>query len=275
MTTYAERQQEAAFRDEIVRVCRLAWEKDLVAASDGNASIRLGPDRVLVTPSGLSKGFLSAADVVLTDMDGKPVQSFYRGDAKRKPTSEIILHLEVYRQRPDVRAVLHAHPPIATAFSIAGVSLAQCVLPEVIVNLGSIPTTAYATPSTVEGAEVIRDLIHDYDALILDRHGTVTVGPSLFDAYMKLEKVEHLASITLTARQLGRVGLLPQEEVRKLVEIRRQKLGLPPDYGGPGCVLCGACGREAGAAGPGNVSDEEFVRQVAATVARELGKQLS
>jgi L-fuculose-phosphate aldolase len=272
LTTYAERQQEAAFRDEIVRVCRLLWEKDLVAASDGNASIRLSPDRVLVTPSGLSKGFLAAADVVLTDMDGKPVQSFYRGDARRKPTSEIILHLEVYRQRPDVRAVLHAHPPIATAFSIAGVSLAQCVLPEVIVNLGSIPTTAYATPSTAEGAEVIRDLIHDYDALILDRHGTVTVGPNLFDAYMKLEKVEHLASITLTARQLGRVGLLPQEEVRRLVEIRRQKLGLPPDYEGPGCVLCGACGREGS---PGNVSDDELVRQVAATVARELGKQLS
>ena len=270
MTTYAERQQEAALREEIVRVCRLLWEKDLIAATDGNASVRLGKDRLLVTPSGLSKGFLSTSDVVVTDMEGKPVRSFYDG-AKRMATSEIALHLEVYRQRPDVRAVLHAHPPVATAFTIAGISLAQCVLPEVVVNLGSIPTTAYATPSTAAGAEVIRDLIRDHDALILDRHGTVTVGPTLFDAYMKLEKVEHLARITLAARQLGRVGLLPQEEVRKLVEMRRQKLGLPPDYEGPGCVLCGACGREASG---GDVSDEELVRQVAATVARELSKQL-
>jgi len=271
LTTYAERQQEAALREEIVRVCRLVWEKGFVAASDGNASVRLGRDRLLVTPSGLSKGFLSASDVVLTDLEGKPVRSFYRGDARRKPTSEIVLHVEVYRQRPDVRAVLHAHPPLAIAFTIAGISLAQCVLPEVVVNLGSIPTTAYATPATAQGGEVIRDLIRDHDALILDRHGTVTVGPTLFDAYMKLEKIEHLAHVTLAARQLGRVGLLPQEEVRKLVEIRREKLGLPPDYEGPGCVLCGACGREASG---GDVLDEELVRQVAATVARELGKQL-
>lgn len=271
MTTYAERQQEAALREEMVRVCRLVWEKDWVAASDGNASVRVGRERLLVTPSGLSKGFLSASDAVVTDLQGKPVRSSYNG-AARTPTSEIELHLEVYRQRPDVGAVLHAHPPTATAFTIAGVSLAQCVLPEVVVNLGSIPTTAYATPSTVAGAEVIRELIHDHDALILDRHGTVTVGPTLFDAYMKLEKVEHLARITLTARQLGRVGLLPQEEVRKLVEMRRRKLGLPPDYEGPGCVLCGACGREASG---GDIADEELVRQVAASVARELRKQLA
>jgi L-fuculose-phosphate aldolase len=271
VTTYSERQQEAGLREEIVRVCRLVWEKGWVAASDGNASIRMGRDRLLVTPSGMSKGFFSASDVLMTDLEGEPVGSRY-GGTKRVPTSEIALHLEVYRQRPDVRAVLHAHPPITIAFTIAGVSLAQCVLPEVIVNLGSIPTTAYATPSTVEGAEVIRGLIQDHDALILDRHGTVTVGSTLFDAYMKLEKVEHLARVTLAARQLGRVGLLPPEQVRKLIEMRREKLGLPPDYDGPGCVLCGACGRESSET---PVSDEELVRQVAEVVARELSKQLS
>jgi L-fuculose-phosphate aldolase len=271
LTTYSERQQEAALREEIVRVCRLVWERGWVAASDGNASIRLGRDRLLVTPSGLSKGFLSASDIVIANLEGEPVASHY-GRPKHMPTSEIALHVEVYRQRPDVRAVLHAHPPITIAFTIAGVSLAQCVLPEVVVNLGSIPTTAYATPSTVESAEVIHELIPKHDALILDRHGTVTVGPTLFDAYMKLEKVEHLAQVTLAARQLGRVGLLPQEQVRKLIEMRREKLGLPPDYDGPGCVLCGACGRESSAA---PASDEELVRQVAETVARELSKQLS
>jgi L-fuculose-phosphate aldolase len=270
MATYSERQQEAVLREEMVRVCRLMWEKGWVAASDGNASIRLGQDRLLVTPSGMSKGFFAASDVLVTNLQGEPVVSQY-ARSKRVPTSEIALHLEVYRQRADVRAVLHAHPPLTIAFTIAGVSLAQCVLPEVVVNLGSIPTTAYATPSTAEGAEVIRELIHDHDALILDRHGTVTVGATLFDAYMKLEKVEHLAQVTLAARQLGRVGLLPPDQVRKLIEMRREKLGLPPDYDGPGCVLCGACGRESSGV---PTSDEELVRQVAETVVRELSKQL-
>jgi len=277
LTTYAERQREAALREEVVRVCRLIWEKGFVAASDGNASVRLGQDRLLVTPSGFSKGFLSPSDIVVTDMEGKPIRSFSHDSSKLKPSSEILLHLEVYRQRPDVQAVVHAHPPLAIAFTIAGISLAQCVLPEVVVNLGSIPTTAYATPSTPEGPQVIRDLIRDHDALILDRHGTVTVGKTLFEAYMKLEKIEHLAQVTLAARQLGRVGLLPQAEVRKLVEMRREKLGLPPDYDGPGCVLCGACGRETtdNTGDSSQWSDEELVRRVAATVARELGKQLS
>ena len=272
MATYTERQQESALREEIVRVCRLVWEKGLVAASDGNASVRLGRDRLLVTPCALSKGFLTVRDIVLTDLDGHPVRSVYPGQVCHDPTSEIALHLEVYRQRPDVRAVLHAHPPITTAFTIAGISLAQCVLPEVVVNLGSIPTTAYATPSTVEGAHAIHELICEHDALILDRHGTVTVGPTLFEAYLKLEKVEHLAAITLAARQLGKVGMLPQEEVRKLVAMRRQKLGLPAEYEGPGCVLCGACGKEAS---PTGVLDEELARRVAGIVARELGKQPS
>ncbi len=276
MTTYTERQQEAELRAEVVRICRLLWEKGFVAASDGNVSVRLGQDRLLATPSGFSKGFLSASDVVLCNLEGHSVYSSYQRVERCRPSSEILLHLEVYRQRPDVRAVVHAHPPIAIAFTIAGISLAQCVLPEVVVNLGRIPTTAYATPSTAEGPQVIRELIREHDAVILDRHGSVTVGESLFDAYMKLEKVEHLAQVTLAARQLGRVGLLPQEEVRKLVEMRRQKLGLPPDYQGPGCVNCGACGRETTdrAFHAVDTSDDELVRRVAEIVAREVQKQL-
>jgi len=272
LTTYSERQREGALREEIVRVCRLMWERDFVAATDGNVSVRVGRDHMLVTPSGMSKGFLSPSDVVMTDMEGTPVQSYSHSGASRKPTSEIVLHLEVYRRRRDVQAVVHAHPPLAVAFTIAGISLAQCVLPEVVINLGAVPTTAYATPSTAEGGDVIRDVIADHDALILDRHGSVTVGKTLFDAYMKLEKVEHLARVTLAARQLGRVGLLPQEEVHKLVQMRREKLGLPPDYQGPGCVQCGACGREAS---DSDASDDELVRRVAETVVRELSRQLS
>jgi L-fuculose-phosphate aldolase len=163
----------------------------------------------------------------------------------------------------------------AIAFTIAGISLTQCVLPEVVINLGSIPTTAYATPSSPEGPLVIRELIRDHDALIIDRHGSVTVGPSLFEAYMKLEKIEHLAHVTLAARQLGRVSELPLEEVRKLVAARRKALGLPPEYEGPGCVNCGACGKSGKAASADNDSDEELVRRVTETVLREVRKQLA
>lgn len=274
---YAERQQETTLREEVVRVCRLMWEKGFVAASDGNVSVRLGEEHLLTTPSGVSKGFLSPSDVVLCDMEGKAVRSFGRDARKCNPSSEILLHLEVYRQRPDVQAVVHAHPPLAIAFTIAGIALTQCVLPEVIVNLGSIPTTAYATPATPEGPAVIRELIRNHDALLIDRHGTVTVGTSLFDAYMKLEKVEHLAQVTLAARQLGRVSELPPEEVRKLVAIRRKALGLPAEYEGPGCVHCGACGKEAqtGPAGSGDIPEEDLVRRVAEAVAHEVRKQLA
>ncbi len=276
MTTYSERQKESGLRDEVVRVCRLMWEKGFVAASDGNVSVRLGKQHLLTTPSGVSKGFLSAADVVLIDMDGNPVGSAAHGAKLPKPSSEILLHLEVYRQRPDVQAVVHAHPPLAIAFTIAGIPLTQCVLPEVIVNLGSIPTTAYATPSSAEGPVVIRELIRNHDALIVDRHGSVTVGKTLFDAYMKLEKVEHLAHVTLAARQLGRVSELPPEEVRKLVAARRKALGLPEEYQGPGCVNCGACGKQpAGGEAAAEGSDEELAKRVAASVARELGKYVS
>ncbi len=276
MTTYSERQQEAELRTEVVRICRLMWEKGFVAASDGNVSVRLGSRWLLTTPSGYSKGFLSPSDVVLCDLEGRAVRSSYQNSGSCTPSSEILLHLEVYRQRADVQAVVHAHPPITIAFTIAGISLAQCVLPEVVVNLGQIPTTAYATPSSPEGPEVIRKLIRGHDALIVDRHGTVTVGQTLFEAYMKLEKVEHLAQITLAARQLGRVGLLPQEEVRKLVEMRRQKLGLPPDYQGDGCVNCGACGRETtgGPLDSVELADQDLARRVAEIVTREVKNQL-
>jgi L-fuculose-phosphate aldolase len=234
LTTYAERRQEAELRAEVVRISRLMWEEGFVAASDGNVSVRLGRDRLLATPSGHSKGFLSTADVVLCDLEGRPVRSSYQSDSKREPSSEILLHLAVYRHRADVRAVVHAHPPTAIAFSIAGISLAQCVLPEVVVNLGTVPTTAYATPSSPEGPEV-----------------------------------------TLAARQLGRVGLLPPEEVRKLIEMRREKLGLPADYEGPGCINCGACGRDTSSrpSSVAGLSEEELVRRVAEMVAREVQQQ--
>jgi L-fuculose-phosphate aldolase len=150
------------------------------------------------------------------------------------------MHLEVYGQRPDVGAVIHAHPPLATAFTVAGISLAQCVIPEVVLTMGTIPTTEYATPSTEAGREAVRELIRKHDALVLDRHGALTVGPDLISAYRKLEKVEHCAQVTLAARQLGNVRTLPPEEVRRL-EAMRAELGLGKSV--QACSNCGTCGK--------------------------------
>ena len=277
MTTYAQRLTEHELRAEIVRISRLLWERGFVAATDGNVSARLGEDKVIITPSGFSKGFIKPEQLIVTDMDGKLIPSYARGNRGLRPSSETPLHLEVYRQRADVQAVVHAHPPITVAFTIAGISLAQCVLPEVVVSLGSIPTTAYAMPGSPEGAEVIRELVRTHDALVLDHHGAVTVGKTVFEAYMKMEKVEHTAEITMAARQLGQVNVLPPEEVRRLVERRRAALGLPATYESEFCVLCGACGK-----GSGDSAEEESARSagfdeiaqlVKEAVARELGSK--
>ncbi len=230
------RATEHELRQEMVRIGRLMWERGLVAATDGNLSARLGSDRLLVTASGLSKGFLSTDDLVVIRLDGEPV-SFYRGRGLRA-SSEISMHLEVYRQRPDVHAVVHAHPPLATAFSIAGVSLARCVIPEVIVTLGGIPTAEYATPGTLEVPESIRLAIRDHDALILAHHGSLTVGSTLWQAYLRLEKVEHTAQITLTAQQLGQVRTLSSPDVEKLAEKRRELLQRDGRDLCEGCAVC-------------------------------------
>ena len=236
---------EYELRQEMVRIGRLMWERGYVAAEEGNLSARLGPDRLLTTPSGLSKGFLSTEDLVVIRPDGTPVPS-YRGQG-RKPSSEILMHLEVYRQRPDVNAVVHAHPPTATAFSIAGVTLARCILPEVVVTLGGIPTAEYATPGTAEVPESIGQAIHEYDAVILAHHGTLTVGQTLWNAYQQLEKVEHAAQITLIARQLGQVKTLPPEAVEKLMAQRREWLRRQGRDACQGCNVCLADGDQEGA----------------------------
>jgi len=141
-------------------------------------------------------------------------------EGEGQPTSELAMHLAVYRLRPEVEAVVHAHPPVATAFSIAGISLEDFVLPEVVLTLGVIPTASYATPTTAEVPETIRNLIQKHDALILERHGAITVGRDLMDAYNKMEKLEHAAIIIFSALQLGRVRCLPPREVEKLIHLK-------------------------------------------------------
>ena len=200
----------------MVEIGRRMYEKDLVAATDGNLSYRFHDDEILITASGCCLGTLKASDLVLIDDQGRPRAG------RAVPTSEYRLHLEVYRQRQDVRAVVHGHPPICTAFSVAGEALDSCVLPEVVFTLGAIPTTAYGTPTTDEPPGVIREYIGRCDAMILDRHGTLTVGKSLTAAFYKLEKLEQVAKVILTAKMLGRVQVLDQEQVERLIKIRNE-----------------------------------------------------
>lgn len=250
---------EREIRNDVVTVCHMMWQKDYVAATDGNVSVRLGRDRVLCTPSGVSKGLVGPRDLVVTDMNGKKLLGHL------SVTSEIRLHIEVYRKRDDVHSVVHAHPPIATAFSIAGMSLAQCVIPEVVLTMGSIPTSEYATPCSDEGPEVISDLITRCDALLLDRHGSLTVGKDVFSAYLKLEKVEHCAHVTMAARQLGNIKTLSPEQVNRLIAMRGE-LGLSERV--LECNKCGTCqqGQEGPAEGDliGKLVDEA-IRSIAPT----------
>jgi L-fuculose-phosphate aldolase len=268
-TVRGKRVTEHELRQEIVRVGRLLWERGYVAATDGNLSARLGTDRLLVTPSGVSKGFLAAEELVVIDLDGAAVPS-YRGRGQ-EPSSEMLMHLEAYRQRPDVNAVIHAHPPLATAFSIAGVSLARCVIPEVVVTLGGIPTTEYATPGTGEVPLSIRQAICDYDALILDHHGSLTVGRTLWEAYLRLEKVEHTAQITLAAQQLGRVRTLTPEAVQKLADKRRELL---QRQGRDLCADCSVCvlGDEYPLSGDGALA-QRIAQSVMRNLQGEVGRR--
>jgi L-fuculose-phosphate aldolase len=239
---------ERALREEFVRIGQLMHQRSYVTATDGNLSARLGPDRFLVTPSGLSKGYMRPDQMVVIDWDARPVGESKYGPARSlKPSSEILLHLEAYRQRPDIQSVVHAHPTNAITLSIAGITLARCLLPEVIVTLGLIPTTEYATPASAEGATVIRDLIRQHDAVILQRHGSVTVGASVWEAYLKLEKLENAAEVTYKLLALGRELPFPPGAVEKLID-NREKHGLLRsgerdairEACGP-CSLLGAC----------------------------------
>jgi L-fuculose-phosphate aldolase len=205
---------ESTLRADIVEVGRRMYARGYTASNDGNISVRLGSDRLLMTPKSVCKGFMTPDMMCITDLDGKKIQ----GD--RDPSSEMLMHLEVYRQRPDAHAVVHAHPPTATGFAVAGIPLDRAVLAEVLTTLGSIPIAEYATPSTVELPEAVRRYIKAHDGMLLANHGALTVGPDLFAAYYKMETIEHFASISLVARLLGRENLLSREEVLRLQELR-------------------------------------------------------
>lgn len=211
-------------RERICEIGRRMYARNFVAASDGNISVRLEDGTFLCTPSGVSKGYMQPADLIVADEQGR----FLQGAGK--VTSEFPTHLACYEERPDVLAVVHAHPPNAIAFTLAGLSLSDPVLPEVVAAFGGIPTTAYATPGTPEGNEAIRPLIGQADAVMLDRHGSVTVGKTVDEAYFKLEKLEHAAQTLFAAHLLGELRPLSSDEVKRTLAARRAYGATGPVY---------------------------------------------
>jgi L-fuculose-phosphate aldolase len=219
-------QSEQELRALICRIGFLMYQKGYIDGTSGNISARLDSDRVLTTPSGLAKGFMQVEQLIIVDLDGKRVDTPTPANADLRPTSESDMHLECYRQRNDVNGVVHAHPPSAIALTLVGYDFQQCVIPELIMVLGLIATAPYATPSSSENRDAITELIKQHDAILLAHHGSLTVADSVWNAYLKLESLEHGATILHRAEQLGGVkSTIPPQQVEKLLD-QREKLGL-------------------------------------------------
>ena len=210
---------ERKHREAIVRYGRMLHGRGFVAAMDGNLSVRLDSRRILVTPTGVSKGAMRPADMVIVDHNGKRVAG------RRNVTSEIGMHLLIYRMRPDVRAIVHAHPPTATGFAAAGMALTEPLVCEVVIGLGCIPLARYGTPGTSELAQTLEPFVPNYDAILMSNHGVVAYADTLEHAYMKMETVEHFAQIALVTHLLGRQQPLKEGEVEKLLLARVKYFG--------------------------------------------------
>jgi L-fuculose-phosphate aldolase len=205
---------EEQLRADIVEAGRRMNARGYVASNDGNISARLDEKRLLTTPKSVPKGFMTPDMMVIVSYEGEKLA----GD--REPSSELPMHLEVYRNRPDVNAVVHAHPPIATGFAVAGIPLTKAVLAEVITTLGSIPIAEYGTPSTAELPAAVRKYIKAHDGMLLANHGAVTCGKDVLSAYYKMETIEHFAKISFVARMLGNENLISKREVERLQGLR-------------------------------------------------------
>src|SRR6185295_19139 len=265
---------EDAFRADIVEVGRRMYARGYVASNDGNISIRLDDDTILTTPKSVSKGFMTPDMMVVADVIGKKIRGV------RDASSELLMHLEVYKNRPDARAVVHAHPPTATGFAVAGIPLDRAVLAEVVTTLGAIPIAEYGTPSTTELATTVAPYVRAHDGLLLANHGALALGRDLFGAYYKMETIEHFARISLVARQLGREHVLSREEVMRLQALRGSYgIASPasicpdpmPEGADPSCQIVVA----PEAPGERLVPDTSIASRPAATVGTEGGIRLT
>ncbi|HJY85646.1 MAG TPA: class II aldolase/adducin family protein [Candidatus Acidoferrales bacterium] len=208
------RKAEEEHRRDVCTVGRWIHQRGFVASTDGNISIRLDPRRILTSPTAISKGMMEPDDLVITDLEG------HKLSGRRNPSSELGMHLLVYRRRPDVNAVCHAHPPVATGYAAAGLPLNKALVSEMVLSLGCIPVARYGTPGTPELSDALEPLVEHYDAILMANHGVVTSGPDLLTAFFRLETTEHFARVALVSELLGKQVLLSREDVEKLLRAR-------------------------------------------------------
>ncbi len=209
---------EYEIKKEICEIGRRIYNKGMVAANDGNISVKISDNEFLCTPTGVSKGFMTPEYICKVDKEGKVIQA----NPGFKPSSEIKMHMRVYKERPDVVSVVHAHPMYATGFAIAGIPLTQPIMPEAVITLGCVPIAEYGTPSTEEIPDAISKYLQHYDAVLLENHGALTYSDSLLSAYHKMESVEFYAQLLFIAKQIGGPKELSDSQVQRLYEIRRQ-----------------------------------------------------
>jgi L-fuculose-phosphate aldolase len=216
-SSIAATDSQGATRRAIVEVCHRLYDARLIAGQDGNVSVRRG-NVILVTPAGLSKVDVRESDLVELAVDGSP------GPQASRASSEVLMHLRIYRHRPDVNAVVHAHPPTATGFGVAGLDFMDDILPETIFQLGGVPLIPYATPGTEELGDALEPYLAKHDGFLLANHGATTVGPTLLLAHQRMESLEHAARILLTARTLGRVNVLAPHDAERLRSMRERRI---------------------------------------------------
>lgn len=209
---------EQEIKKQIVEIGKRIWNRGYVASNDGNITVKLNDDELLTTPTGVSKGFMTEEMIIKCDSNGNVVS----GNERYRPSSEVKMHLEVYKARPDVNSVVHAHPPYATSFAVAGIPLNKCVLPEAIIIIGAVPIAPYGLPSTMEIPDKIKPFISNSDAILLENHGALTFGSDLLNAYHKMETLEHTASIVWKAIQLGNMNVLSEYERDRLMTLREK-----------------------------------------------------
>lgn len=263
-------QNEYEIKKQICDIGKRIYDRNMVAANDGNISVKLNDNEFLCTPTGVSKGFMTPEYICKVDANGNVIQA----NKGFRPSSEIKMHMRVYQKRPDVGSVVHAHPTFATSFAIAGIPLTQPIMPEAVIALGCVPIAPYGTPSTMEIPDAVEPYLEHFDAVLLESHGALTWSTDLLAAYMKMESVEFYAELLYKARQLGGPKEFSPDNVQKLYEIRR-KMGLPGRHpadlclnkGKANCHNCGSCSSSCN-----DQDSQELVTAITKKVLEQLGK---
>ncbi|MFR8088639.1 MAG: class II aldolase/adducin family protein [Lachnospirales bacterium] len=271
---------EYEIKKQILDVGRRIYNRGMVAANDGNISVKLNDNEFLCTPTGVSKGFMTMDMICKVDAEGKVISA----NGPYRPSSEIKMHMRVYKLRPDVKSVVHAHPVYATAFAIAGIPLTQPIMPEAVISLGCVPIAPYGTPSTMEIPDAVEPYLEHFDAVLLENHGALSFGDSLMNAYFKMESLEFYAKLLMFAKQLGGPKELSDAQVQRLYEIRK-KLGMTGKHPANLCqnmnngchaahgTSCGSCnGSCSSHAEQAPAANDDLVAEITKRILAELNK---